>query len=72
MATGIPESKILKPRDPAITDENEWPIFNLKNVRVTDKAGRLVNLLDADASKKLTVVGNIDALQSTAKRKYCE
>jgi len=57
--TAVPESQILKPRSPTITDENEWPEFTLTNVDCHDSQGELVSLLDADEKNPLTVTGKL-------------
>jgi hypothetical protein len=65
MANGvpIPESKIFKLRDPADNDENDWATFDLRNVEVVNKKGKLVNLLHADLEHPFTVTGTLQALQ---------
>jgi len=59
MATPIVESAILKPRDPSITSENDWPEFQLINVEVKEKKGHHVNLLLASNTMPMTVTGNL-------------
>ncbi|QDS77446.1 hypothetical protein FKW77_006836 [Venturia effusa] len=68
MANGvpIPESKILKLRDPTNNDENNWATFDLRNVEVVDKKGTLVNLLHADADYPVTVTGTLQITKGNA------
>lgn len=68
MANGvpIPESKILRSRDPADNDENNWATFDLRNVEVVNKKGKLVNLLHADAAHPVTVTGTLQLNKGNA------
>jgi hypothetical protein len=56
----IPESKALPPRDPAVRDENEWPIFHLRGVEVTSRSGKIASLLHADPTYPVTVTGTLE------------
>lgn len=60
MDKAIPESKALRPRNPAIADENDWPEFQLRNVEVTARNGRLASLLHADPNCPVTVTGTLE------------
>jgi hypothetical protein len=57
--TPIAEHKLLQSRDPAEQDENNWAIFNLRNVEVVSKKGKLVNLLHAGPENPVTVTGTL-------------
>lgn len=65
MAKAIPESDILKPRDPSV-DENtdEWPELTLENVYAHIPGDRkaITSVLGAAAGFPLTVVGQLDPL----------
>jgi hypothetical protein len=76
----IPESSILAPRNPALNNNSDdWPEFQLKDVRVhiPEDASQLTSLLDAAARYPLTLTGHLEPLskdqahlqlQTTAKR----
>jgi hypothetical protein len=59
----LPELKVLRPRDPTFEDENQWPIFRLRNVEVVSKDGELANLLHAGPSYPVTLVGTLDNVE---------
>jgi len=59
MMDPIVESAVLKPRDPSITSENDWPEFELANVEVKDKKGDHSNLLLASDAMPMTITGNL-------------
>ena len=55
------ESEILKPKDPSLTDDNEWPEFLLTNAEVYDaKTGDLVSLIHADEHAPVSVRGKLE------------
>ncbi|KAK0664310.1 hypothetical protein DIS24_g744 [Lasiodiplodia hormozganensis] len=55
------ETDVLKPHDPALTDENEWEEFQLAAAEVRDPAtGAPTSLLHADAVSPVTVVGRLE------------
>ncbi|KAK5730991.1 hypothetical protein LTR15_000929 [Elasticomyces elasticus] len=65
----IPESNVLAPLDPSkTTDSNEWPDFELNNVRVhlPDDRAATTSLLVASEHYPVTVVGDVQ-LQSIPK-----
>ncbi|TLD29461.1 hypothetical protein E2P81_ATG05755 [Venturia nashicola] len=68
MANGAPisENQILRLRDPAENDENNWATFDLRSVEVVDKKGKLVNLLHADANHPVTVTGTLQVSKGNA------
>lgn len=68
MANGvpIPESKILKSRDLADNDENNWAIFDLRSVEVVNKKGKLVNMLHANENNPVTVTGTLQVSKGNA------
>lgn len=61
-----PELKILRPKDEAIDDENDWPQLLLNNTEVRAKNGRLISLLYANQGSPVTVTGEL-VLRSKAK-----
>ena len=70
MATPIVESAVLKPRDPSITSENDWPEFQLSNVEVKEKKGHYFNLLLASNAMPMTVTGNL--ILDKTQQHFCE
>lgn len=70
MVTPIVESAVLKPRDPSITSENDWPEFQLDNVEVKEKNGDHSNLLFASSTMPMTVTGNL--ILDKAQQQFCE
>jgi hypothetical protein len=70
MADPIVESAVLKPRDPSIESEDDWPEFQLANVEVKEKNGHHFNLLLASNTMPMTVTGNL-VLDKT-QRHFCE
>lgn len=61
-AAALPESDILKPKDPSIDDDNEWPEFSLTNVSVHSAFATSVSLLEASDSSPLTITGRLERL----------
>ncbi|KAK3700783.1 hypothetical protein LTR37_015755 [Vermiconidia calcicola] len=56
----LPESAILAPRDPSITDDNEWPIFRLSDATVhLRNTFEHASLLSASEQHPLTVTGKL-------------
>ncbi|KAL0263706.1 hypothetical protein SLS55_002687 [Diplodia seriata] len=61
--TYLPETSVLNPHDPALTDENEWEEFQLAGAEVRDPAtGEPASLLHADATTPVTVLGRLEAV----------
>jgi len=61
----LPESAVLKPRDPSNTDSDNWPVFELVDVVVTDPNQRSqppTTLLHASAHYPLIVTGRLRQL----------
>jgi len=60
----IPESRVLKAKDPSILDKDEWPQFKLTNVDVynADETD-LVSLLKADDRLPVTIIGSLEELE---------
>lgn len=55
-----PESAILKPKDPSLEDNNDWPAFNLTDVDVIDpQTGSLSSLLTANEGSPVIVTGKL-------------
>lgn len=59
MSTRKLENEVLKPRDPTIASENDWPEFQLRNVEVRNKKGNLFNLLHVYETTPVTVTGDL-------------
>ncbi|KAF7720282.1 Uncharacterized protein PECH_003400 [Penicillium ucsense] len=55
------EDTILRPIDPSITDENDWPDFDLVDVKVL-RPGKMLyaNLLDATEQNPVQVIGCLE------------
>ncbi|KAF3385183.1 hypothetical protein F1880_002596 [Penicillium rolfsii] len=55
------EDTVLRPIDPSITDENEWPDFDLVDVKVL-RPGKMLyaNLLDATERNPVQVIGSLE------------
>jgi len=64
MATLRLETEVLKPRDPSIANENDWPEFQLHNAEVRNAARRLSNLLHAGDDTPVTITGDLVALDT--------
>jgi len=64
MAVRKLESQVLKPRDPSITSENDWPEFQLRNAEVRNDAGRLFNLLHTDDDRPVIITGDFIAFNT--------
>lgn len=59
------EEDVLKPRDPALRNSDEWPTFNLKKISVTSsKTGEQVSLLSAHKAHPVIVSGKLDKVDS--------
>ncbi|KAI9713055.1 MAG: hypothetical protein M1820_001040 [Bogoriella megaspora] len=57
------ESDVLRPKDPSLVDDNDWPEFLLTNAEVHDtKSWEHVNLLHADEHAPVTVTGKLEGL----------
>ncbi|KAF2104787.1 hypothetical protein NA57DRAFT_70993 [Rhizodiscina lignyota] len=62
MATA--ENKVLKPRDPSMRSEDDWPQIFLSNAEIVDsKHGQIANLLEADTKTPVTVTGRLGNLR---------
>lgn len=67
----IPESDVLKPVDPSITNSDDWEIFVLDDARVVHESnGKPANLLSAYADTPLKVQGTLKG-PSRGQAKYC-
>lgn len=61
----VPEGTVLRPKDPGIEDDNEWPEFKLKKARVYERDGRtLTSLLTAANKSGLVVRGQLAEIDS--------
>ena len=55
------ESDILKPRDPTLIDDNDWPEFLLTNAEVYDpQTGDFTSLLHADEHAPVSITGKLE------------
>ncbi|KAI9718422.1 MAG: hypothetical protein M1812_004143 [Candelaria pacifica] len=64
--TFIPEEEVLKAK-PRVKDENDWPIYPLKNVTIYDSSSRIASLFSADDHKELLVEGTLTRLNSVTR-----
>lgn len=61
----ILEEDVLKPRDPALHNSDEWPTFNLKKISVTSsRTGEQVSLLSAHRAHPVIVSGKLDKIDN--------
>ncbi|KAK8154488.1 hypothetical protein IWX90DRAFT_391220 [Phyllosticta citrichinensis] len=61
----VHESEVLRPRDPSITNENDWEEFILENAKVhDDETKSLTTLLHTDNLSPVTVVGRLKPVAS--------
>lgn len=62
--TTYPEERVLKPLDPVPTDENEWPDFALREVKIFHQGkGRYADILEASSATPLCVLGELMPLE---------
>ncbi|KAL9079567.1 MAG: hypothetical protein Q9157_001564 [Trypethelium eluteriae] len=60
------ESDILKPKDPTITNDNDWPEFLLTNAEVHHgQTGELVPLLHADEHAPVNITGKLEGVDKS-------
>ncbi|KAK7516419.1 uncharacterized protein IWZ02DRAFT_491368 [Phyllosticta citriasiana] len=60
----VHESEVLKPRDPSISDENDWHEFVLSNAEVRDaETNSIANLLIADDISPVTITGRLEPVE---------
>ncbi|PKY03583.1 hypothetical protein P168DRAFT_237220 [Aspergillus campestris IBT 28561] len=58
------EDNVLKPRDPSLTDENDWEEFSLSEVRILlPGKSRYANLLAASPDNPVQVTGCLDEVE---------
>lgn len=58
------EDNVLKPRDPSLTDENDWEEFSLSEVRILlPGKSRYANLLAASSDNPVQVTGCLDEVE---------
>ena len=60
----IAEENILKPKNSAIQDFNDWPTYTLRRVKCFSEDGALVSLLSAHTDNALRIVGALDTVNS--------
>ena len=63
-SSAVPEGSFLKPlskpKDPALINSDDWPIFALKKVKVvSQQTGELVSLLSAHKDNPVKVTGQL-------------
>ena len=59
----VPETKLLWPKDPRITDSDDWPSYALRKAKVLSKTtGELVSLLAAHDGQPVKVLGTLEAV----------
>lgn len=59
----VPETKLLWPKDPRITDSDDWPSYALRKAKVLSKAtGEPVSLLAAHDGHPVKVSGTLEAV----------
>jgi hypothetical protein len=74
MPSFVAETAVLRPLSPSQKDlihEGDWKEFNLRNVIVLDKFGKLANLLSAGDTNLLILRGELPKLPKTLAA-YCE
>ncbi|KAL9096969.1 MAG: hypothetical protein Q9165_000933 [Trypethelium subeluteriae] len=60
------ESDILKPKDPTLTNDNDWPEFLLTNARVYHgTTGEIVPLLHADEHAPVNITGKLEGVDKS-------
>lgn len=70
MPAATPEIEVLKPKDPSLEDNNDWPDFQLTDVEITNpRTGELSNLLVANEGNALVVSGKL--AKSKSRINYC-
>jgi hypothetical protein len=57
--TRLPELKVLRSKDAALEDENDWPQFDVRDVEVRDAKGELTSLFDAAPDHPVTLSGTL-------------
>ena len=58
-----PAEEVLKPLDPVLDDENEWPEFELREAKIFYQGkGRYADLLEASEESPLCVLGELMSL----------
>lgn len=63
--TPVDEDRILLPRDPTISDSNNWLTFSLRKVNVvSEKEDRPVSLLAANSAFPVKVSGVLQRIDS--------
>ena len=59
------EEEAIKQKDPLLRNSDEWPTFNLKNIRViSSQTGEQVSLLSAHKAHPVIVLGKLDKVDS--------
>lgn len=53
-------SDVLKPRDPSVTNTDEWPEFRISNATLTNSSNELASLLTAGEHNPLTLTGTLE------------
>ena len=59
----VPEENLLRSKDPAIQDSDDWPLYTLRKAKVRSKhTGELVSLLAAHDDHPVTVLGTLESV----------
>lgn len=65
----VSEASVLWPRDPSITDSDDWPVYSLRQVNVlSELTGETVSLFTANEDHPLRVVGYLEKVDRTLSR----
>lgn len=60
----VPESHVLKPRDPKILRSDDWPDFSIAKVNVVSQStGQPVSLLSAHKDNPVKVTGRLEEVE---------
>lgn len=65
----ILESAVFPPKDPTLTNDDDWPIYELHDVEVQDSSGRPTSLFEADGFTPVTINGVLKPLRGREERK---
>ena len=61
----VPETKLLRQKDPKIKNSDDWPSYTLRKAKVLSKVtGGLVSLLAAHSSHAVKVLGTLEAIDA--------
>ena len=74
--TAFPEEVFLKPlakpKPPALSNSDDWPIFSIKKVKVVSQdTGELVSLLSAQKGHPVKVTGQLCEIDDEYQHRGC-